>query len=101
MIENEEIWIKIIFKKYLETHKSSWKHFKFPNILCSIKHQITVFEIVLKNYFLKIVFDNVPKQAISFHKIVTFWIFLRNQFKNYYYYFFENNLQLIYLNWLP
>ena len=24
MIENEEIWIKIIFKKYLETHKSSW-----------------------------------------------------------------------------
>ena len=44
MIENEEILIKIIFKKYLETHKSSWKHFKFPNILCSIKHQITVFE---------------------------------------------------------
>ena len=35
MIENKVSQIKVVFKKYLKTHKKDWEHFKFPNKLVS------------------------------------------------------------------
>ena len=33
IIENETLRVNVIFKKYLETQKTSWEHSKFSNRL--------------------------------------------------------------------
>ena len=64
MIKNKIINIKIILKIHLKILKTSLKHFRFSNRLCSIKHKERFFKTILKNYFLELFSKIFTKQVL-------------------------------------